>query len=233
MIPAVWSLYDEDFSFVPGDYGLSDGSTFTLRITGEKDTGGSFAKETIEFPCYVDGRAPQVRSVAVRAGEEADGRRLLDVTVWDNYYVAGVMMLSADGERELDVRVLDQKIRGASTTLTLDVTDIVPMAGGTLQIGVMDYAQNLTLHEVDVLLDGETTLLPEDTFYAYGADYDASGWYTVREGAEELPDPGFLDYLGSVCAAESVGSYLFAAGSQNSWMAVCDRHHHLSAGLCM
>lgn len=108
-------------------------------------------------------------------------------------------MLSADGERELDVRVLDQKIRGASTTLTLDVTDIVPMAGGTLQIGVMDYAQNLTLHEVDVLLDGETTLLPEDTFYAYGADYDASGWYTVREGAEELPD-GFLDYLGSVCA---------------------------------
>ena len=92
-------------------------------------------------------------------------------------------MLSADGELELDVRVLDQKIRGASTTLTLDVTDIVPMAGGTLQIGVMDYAQNLTLHEVDVLLDGETTLLPEDTFYAYGADYDASGWYTVREGA--------------------------------------------------
>ena len=222
MIPAVWSLYDEDFSFVPGDYGLSDGSTFTLRITGEKDTGGSFAKETIEFPCYVDGRAPQVRSVAVRAGEEADGRRLLDVTVWDNYYVAGVMVLSADGERELDVRVLDQKIRGASTTLTLDVTDIVPMAGGTLQIGVMDYAQNLTLHEVDVLLDGETTLLPEDTFYAYGADYDASGWYTVREGAEELPD-GFLDYLGSVCAAESVGSYLFAAGSQNTgWLYAID-----------
>lgn len=215
MIPTVWSLYDEDFSFVPGDYSLSDGSTFTIRITGEKDTGGDLAVETVEFPCYVDGSAPQVQSVTVRTGEEADGRRLLDVTVRDNFYVAGVMVLSADGERELDAQVLDQQERGETTTLTLDVTHIVPMAGGTLQIGVMDYAQNLTLYEVDVLLDGETTLLPADTFYTYSSDYDAPGWYTVQEAAEELPD-GFLDYLGSVCAAESVGDYLFAVSSQDT-----------------
>ncbi len=215
MIPAVWSMYDEDFSFVPGDYGLSDGSTFTIRITGEKDTGGDYAVETVEFPCYVDGSAPQVQSVTVRTGEEADGKRLLDVTVRDNFYVAGVMVLSADGERELAAQVLDQQTRGETTTVTLDVTHIVPMAGGTLQIGVMDYAQNLTLCEVDVLLDGETTLLPEDTFYAYSSGYDTAGWYMVQETAEELPD-GFLDYLGSVCAAETVGDYLFAVSYQNT-----------------
>lgn len=218
MIPAVWSLYDETFSFVPGEYGLSDGSTFTIRITGEKDTGGEYAVETLEFPCYVDGRAPQVQSVTVRTGEKAGGKRLLDVTVRDNFYVAGVMVLSADGERELDAQVVDQQTRGAATTLTIDVTQIVPMAGGTLQIGVMDYAQNLTLYEVDVLLDGETTLLPEDTFYAYSSDYDTSGWYTVQEEDVELPD-GFLDYLGAVCAAESVGDYLFAASNRNAgWL---------------
>ena len=45
---------------------------------------------------------------------------------------------------------------------------------------------------------------------------------SAREGAEELPD-GFLDYLGSVCAAESVGSYIFAAGSQNTgWLYAID-----------
>ena len=208
MYPAVWTDYADDFGFDPQTYGLKDGDTVTVRITGEKDAEGAYRQEVITIPAYIDGTAPGVQAVSV--DREPGGSCRLTVTARDNFYIAGFLALSADGRTVLGRYAADQRVRGARVSAELDVTDVIPVSGGKFLLCAMDYARNTALYEVNVLLDGESTILPDGALYAYYSDFDGQGWYRLD------PDGGpaesaFLDYLGGITAAETVGDYIFAA----------------------
>lgn len=137
-----------DFRFDPRKYGLGDGSGFSIRITGTKDSDGPHAVETVEIPVYVDGAAPVIESLKVDRGE--DGRTYLRTTLRDNYYTAALALFSAGGRDELATWAVDQRERGEAVTLELDVTDLLPKSGGSLILGVIDYARNRTFQDVTI-----------------------------------------------------------------------------------
>ena len=208
LYPAVWTDYAEDFSFDPLEYGLKNGDAVTIRITGEKDAEGSYRQEVITVPAYIDGAAPSVQ--AVRVDREPGGSCCLTVTAQDNCYIAGFLVLSADGSTVLGRYAADQRVRGAQVSAELDVTDVIPVSGGKFLLCAMDYARNTALYEVNVLQDGESTILPDGALYAYYSDFDGQGWYKLKsEGGQA--ESAFLDYLGGITAAETVGNYIFAA----------------------
>ena len=208
LYPAVWTDYAENFSFDLREYGLKNGDAVTIRITGEKDAEGSYRQEVITVPAYIDGAAPSVQ--AVRVDREPGGSCRLTVTAQDNCYIAGFLALSADGRTVLGRYAADQRARGAQVSAELDVTDVIPVSGGKFLLCAMDYARNTALYEVNVLLDGESTILPDGALYAYYSDFDGQGWYRLDpEGGPA--ESAFLDYLGGITAAETVGDYIFAA----------------------
>ncbi len=144
MLPAVFNDY-ADILFDPVRYGLRDGSTFTIRITGEKDADGANAIETMELPAYVDGTAPVIEDTRLKT---SDGRTTLTVTVRDNFYTAGLKVVGSGRDNE-KVWPVNQAERGETVTLELDVTQLAA-GGGTLSIGAMDYAQNLSACHIDL-----------------------------------------------------------------------------------
>ncbi len=143
MYPAMWSSYGSLY-FNPADYGLGDGSTFTLRLTGEKVSDGAYATEVLELPVYVDGTAPQFQSVTALEGEE---QTVLQVTVTDNFYTAALAVRS-DGAEAEQVWAVNQQTRGAQTVMELDVTELLPSLGGSFQVVAMDYAGNAAYYEI-------------------------------------------------------------------------------------
>ena len=141
---------------------------------------------------------------------EPGGSCRLTVTAQDNCYLAGFLALSADGRTVLGRYAADQRVRGAQVSAELDVTDVILVSGGKFLLCAMDYARNTALYEVNVLLDGESTILPDGALYAYYSDFDGQGWYQLDpEGGPA--ESAFLDYLGGITAAETVGDYIFAA----------------------
>lgn len=144
MLPAVFSQY-ASIRFKPSWYGLRDGSTFTIRITGEKDADGVNAIETMELPAYVDGTAPVIQDAHLKT---SDGRTILTVTVRDNFYTAGLKVVGSGRDNE-KVWPVNQKTRGEAVTLQLDVTQQAA-GGGTLSIGAMDYAQNMSACHIEL-----------------------------------------------------------------------------------
>lgn len=208
MYPTVWSEYDEEFRFDPQEHGLRNGSRITIRITGEKDAKGTYRTETINIPAYIDSEAPRVLNVEV---DRTPGERcVLTVTARDNCYLAGLKVLSADGETVLARYGADQRTPGAQVTMEIDVTDVISVSGGKILLCAMDYAQNTTLYEVNVLQEGETTLLPDGALYAHYSGLDGEGWLSLDPEQPEETQDAFLDYLGGIDAVETVGDYIFA-----------------------
>lgn len=204
MLPAVWRSETKGFGFDPGDFGLGDGDSFTIRITGEKDHEGRYTTEEIVLPVYIDGVEPEVQRVEAVRGEDGYS---LTVTARDDRYVAGVVVLAADKKTVMAAYAADQRARGAAVTVQVDVTDVLQRVGGRFTIGVLDYAQNMALYDVDLFQDGQFSVLPEGALMAYSGDFGIRGWYGLDGG--ELT-PGFADRIGSVAAADAAGEYVFA-----------------------
>jgi len=145
MQPAVFGQY-ESLYFDPGEYGLGDGSTFTVRITGEKLDDGPNTVETMELPVYIDGQAPKIDRVTET---QKDGRTILTVTVQDNYYTAGVMVYVGNGENQKKTWPVNQKERSQAVTLELDITDLLDKADSPVVVGAIDYARNPSYFTLD------------------------------------------------------------------------------------
>lgn len=210
MVPVVWTMMDESFSFDPADYGLKAGERFLIRITGWKDCVGVYQTETIEIPVYLDGTDPKLLDVQVERGDKPSDSCEVTLTMEDDFYVAGVMLLTADGETVVDSWAVDQQARGEETDLTLDVTEYISDIGGQFVVAVVDYAQNTSLYDVSVLEEGETSLLPEGTMLAYNGDVYEGGWSAFGLMGKGVVTDGFRNYLGTICAAEAVGDTIFA-----------------------
>lgn len=204
MLPAVWRSEVSGFGFKPGDFGLKDGDSFTIRITGETDYEGRYATQELTIPVYIDGEKPVVQSVKTVRGQDGYS---LEVTARDNCYVAGVVVLAADKKTVMAAYTADQKTRGGVTTVRADVTDVLQQVGGRFTIGVLDYAQNMALYDVDLFQDGKFSVLPQGELLAYSGDFGVRGWYGLNDGGIT---PGFVDYIGSVTAADAAGEYIFA-----------------------
>ena len=210
MIPTVWSLMDEEFFFDPNEYGLEDGDEFILRIAGQKDYAGAYAREVIEIPVYLDGTEPEVLDVQVTRSDDLSESCEVTVVARDERYISGVLLLAADGKSIVETYTVNQREPGEEITLTLDVTEEIFRIGGEFMIGVVDYAQNMSVYEVCVLEDDERSLLSEGTMLAYGTDFSGDGWSVFGLAGQGIVTAGFWNYLGDVCAAEAVGDTIFA-----------------------
>jgi len=146
MYPAVFTRY-ADLRFDPRSYGLENGDTFTIRITGEKDAGGPNARESMELPVYVDGTAPEIVSARV---SRTEGRSTLTVRVRDNFYTAGLKVIAGDGQYAQKAWPVNQDRRGETVTLELDVTEFAGASRGYLTVEAMDYAHNASSCDVDI-----------------------------------------------------------------------------------
>lgn len=146
MYPAVFSRY-ADLRFDPTEYGLKDGDSFTVRMTGVKDADGPNAQESMELPVYVDGAAPAIVSARVT---QTEGRSTLTVRVRDNFYTAGLRVVAGDGQYAQKVWPVNQDRRGETVTLELDVTEFAGASRGCLTVEAMDYARNASSCDVEI-----------------------------------------------------------------------------------
>lgn len=207
LVPVVWSTQDESFFFDPVASGMAAGESGLLRITGWKDcTVGGAVTETVEIPFYLDGEEPVLLNVETARGDSLRDGCTVTLTVRDDFYVAGVLLLTADGENVLEKRVADQSARGEDVRLTFDLTEYIQTNGGQFVLAVVDYAQNMGLYDLCLLEEGETTLFDEGTLIAF---LEGEGWYTSLPGQPEGFVVGFRNYLGAVSAAQAVGDTLF------------------------
>lgn len=146
MYPAAWSVYSE-LSFVPASCGLEDGDTFTIRLTGEKDAHGAYTLETLEMPAYVDGTDPEILDVSM---DRAGGRCVLRVTVRDNFYTAGLVVVADSPTVRRETWPVNQQRRGDTVTIELDVTEQARTASRGLMITAVDYAMNTASYTVEL-----------------------------------------------------------------------------------
>lgn len=216
MLPVVYSWKDNTFGFDPAEYGLGAGDTFTIVMTGEKDYEGQYKTETLEFPVYIDTEAPvlDTENSSVDLDPET-GKREITINVQDDHYVAGIVLFALDGQTAVASVDVNQTEEGAMNELTFDVADLVPKTGGEFLLAVGDYAQNMKMYVVNVLYDGETSVLMDHTFYGfynYGTSNEQSGWYSFTEDDVAGIDRAFTTNIGNINAAAMVGDYIFATG---------------------
>lgn len=215
MLPTVHSWKDATFGFDPKAYGLGQDDTFTMVVTADKDYEGQYKTETLEFPVYIDAQAPELLEGRSNL-DPTTGKRELTVTVQDDHYVSGLVLLSLDAENAIASVDVNQEEPGAASTITFDVAELVPYTGGKFLLGIGDYAQNLSLYEVNVLFEGETSVLADNTFYGHcstpGDTYD-TGWRSFQADNLAGMDNAFSTYIGFISGAELVGDYIFATGS--------------------
>ena len=179
--------------------GLGDGCTLTTTFT-------------------IDNTAPEATDIDL-SQLEADK---LTVKARDNRYVAAVGLLNANGTKFLNVLSPNQTEKGAEVTVELDLTEIY---GNNFLVAVFDYAQNMTVYEVELNLGS-----PERHYFT-AIDYNTMNYVSVDMAGQTsyIAETG-LPVLAR--AAEYVGGYVFTVTTDNSLCVANDEDLTITERIC-
>ena len=100
----------------------------------------------LTFPITIDNTAPELKEV--KLGDD----NTLSVTARDNEYIAAVSLMNADGTNVITSAPANQTTRGIEMTTELNLKYVF---GDSFLVAVSDYAENTTVYELNLELDGE------------------------------------------------------------------------------
>ena len=203
------TVVDVTLTAIPHYYRQEDGS-YSFEDAGE----GSHLTTTFT----IDNTAPEATDIDL---SQLDADKLT-VKAKDNRYVAAVALLNANGTKFLNVLSPNQTEKGAEVTVELDLTDIY---GNNFLVAVFDYAQNMTVYEVELNLGS-----PERHYFT-AIDYSTMTYVSVDMAGQTSPiaDTG-LPVLAR--AAEYVGGYVFTVTEDNSLCVANDEDLTITERIC-
>jgi len=194
---------------VPHYYRQADGS-FSYEDLG--------AGTSMTTSFTIDNTAPEALEIDV---SQIDADKLT-VTAKDNRYVAAVGLLNASGSKFLDVLSPNQTEKGGEVTVELDLTDIY---GTRFLVAVFDYAQNVTIYEVEMDLGS-----PERSYFT-AIDYSTMTYVSMDlDGQTSFIADTDLPVLAR--AAEYVGGYVFTITEDNSLCVANDEDLTYTQRIC-
>ncbi|MBR7178906.1 MAG: S8 family serine peptidase [Oscillospiraceae bacterium] len=100
----------------------------------------------LTVPLTIDNTAPEIRNVEL--GED----NTLQITAKDNEYIAAVALMNAAGTNVITSAPANQTQRGTEITAALNLDYVF---GEEFLVAVFDYAENLSVYEIELELDNE------------------------------------------------------------------------------
>lgn len=177
---------------------------------------------------YVDYEAPVLEDAAIRYYDYKENnqnkqRVYLDLDIFDNHYAQAVMLCRPDKSGESIVLATEyitpvyNAVKNGTTTVTIEITDLVDEYKDSLYIQVMDYALNYGVYQIS-FSNSKAKPLP-DTFSLAADDKitQENGEYVLTLGLNETHTVK-LDYEGS------------ANLSNFEWRSVPDRYAKVKNG---
>ena len=147
-------------------------------------------------PFTIDNTAPRVQSI------RQEGEKLL-VQARDNQYIAAIALMNASGSGTLQIIPGNQLTADTTLEASLDLSQVY---GTEFLVAVYDYAENVTVCEVQVELDRER---PRFT----AADQQTGDWYGLDTDGTSVRLTDGTD--ATIQAAEYVDGYVFRVDDQN------------------
>ena len=194
-VPHYYRQADGSYSFE----GLGEGTSMTTAIT-------------------IDNTAPEALDIDVSRLDEDK----LTVTAKDNRYVAAVALMNATGSKFLDVQSPNQTEKNKEVTVELDLTDVY---GNNFLVVVFDYAQNMTVYEVELNLG-----TPERNYFT-AIDYTTMTYVSMdMQGQTSFIADTDLPVLPR--AAEYVGGYVFIVTEDRSLCVANDEDLTITKRIC-
>lgn len=111
----------------------------TAKVDGTDSPAGT---QNHTYPIFFDNTAPEIFGTRY---DNVNGNHYVSIALYDNHYVMGLQILSADGTREItEIVTLDDVVTEAGTicSITFDVTDFVNEGIDSAVLVAYDYAQN-------------------------------------------------------------------------------------------
>ncbi len=151
-------------------------------------------ENTFTFSFYVDYTAPVLEEARVRYFDYKSGNKdkqkiYLDLDVYDNHYSMAVLLCymdSTDPENptlqlctEYVTPIYDAKKNG-TTTVSIEITDIVEKYGDNLYVEIDDYALNHSVYQINVN-DAQKEPLPDSFELAEGEENITIGKYSTHK----------------------------------------------------
>jgi len=197
---------------------LTAATQYERKADGTYDFEGLGSGSTMTTAFTIDNTAPQAVDIDL-SGLESDK---LTVRAKDNRYVAAVALLNANGSKLLNVLSPNQTELGREVTVELDLTGIY---GNNFLVAVFDYAQNMTVYEVELNLGS-----PERNYFT-AIDYNTMNYVSVDMAGQTSPiaETG-LPVLAR--AAEYVGGYVFTVTADNSLCVANDADLTVTERIC-
>jgi len=207
---------------------LAEGTVVNVTMTAVphyyRQPDGSFSFEnlgagtTMTTTLTIDNTAPEALDIDVSRLDEDK----LTVKAKDNRYVAAVALLNAKGSKFLDVLSPNQTEKNKEVTVELDLTDVY---GNNFLVAVFDYAQNMTVYEVELNLG-----TPERSYFT-AIDYNSMAYVSVdMQGQTSYIADTELPVLPR--AAEYVGGYVFIVTDDRSLCVANDEDLTITDRIC-
>ena len=177
-VPHYYRRADGSFPFE----GLGSGSTMTTTMT-------------------IDNIAPEALDIDM-SRIDADK---LTVKAKDNRHVAAVALLNAAGSKFLAVETPNQTEKGKTVTVDLDISQVM---GKRFLVAVYDYANNVSVYEIAMELEG-----PERSYFT-AINYNTNTYVSLdmQAGMTDIAD---LNIPTMVRAAEFAEGYVFTITEDN------------------
>ncbi len=151
-------------------------------------------ENTFSFSFYIDYTAPVLEQARVRYFDYKDGNKekqkiYLDLDVYDNHYSMAALLCYLDTSNqdnpelqlctEYVTPIYDAKKNG-TTTVSIEITDIVEKYGDNLYVELDDYALNHSVYKIDIN-QAEKAPLPDTFNLAEGEDDITIGKYQTHK----------------------------------------------------
>lgn len=144
---------------------------YTMRIAAQPGgTEDPAYNQVLELPFVLDYQMPELKQYSVL---NAGGRKYLQMQVTDDNYLMAVQLQSTDGTAGYSsVIPLNEEERGATSSILIDVTDLIQSDITQTAVYLCDYAQNeISGIEVDLTTEAEPfgkISVAQDTFVCHG-----------------------------------------------------------------
>ncbi len=151
-------------------------------------------ENTFNFSFYIDYTAPVLESARVRYFDYKDGNKdkqriYLDLEVFDNHYSMAALLCYLDSTNtdnpelqlctEYVTPIYDAKKNG-TTTVSIEITDILEKYGNNIYVELDDYALNHSVYQINIA-DAQKEPLPNTFELAEGEDKITIGKYETHK----------------------------------------------------
>lgn len=199
--------------FTPDELGLQENGRYAMdfkfyfKAEDRYNPDYNVEENSFSMVFYVDYEAPILENAAIRYVDYKENNQnkqhvYLDLDIHDNHYAQAVMLCRPDEKGESIVLATEymtpvyNAVKNGTTTVTIEITDLVDEYKDSLYIQVVDYALNYSVYQIS-FSNSKAAPLP-DTFTLAADDkiVEENGEYVLTLGVNETHTIK-LDYAGN------------------------------------